>query len=205
MWRQTQANLNRNDAILTSLSSPPLHAFKISRLTEKYLRGIIYLDSIVGGNQMEPEEIFEFLRNLSETNFVLHGSPHLVDTVVPHQSTFDGGSSIHNECGIYGTLFVELALLYALIHEDNDAWGWKLDTDAEQFLVKVPRKCKGGVGYVYVLPRFYFEKVVEGGSICIARKQIVPMVTIQIPAKMMLFLQREAKIRMEPITKKQLE
>lgn len=142
---------------------------------------------------MRPQEIFKNLLKIPIKDFVLHGSPKLINKIEPKRAFLEKGGPLHNEFGIYGTTIVEIAILYALIHEDDNIWQWRIDSDSGELSVKLPNDFKSGHGWIYILQRSYFKELV-GGVIYISYESISPFKKIKIPVEMMDFLQEENKL-----------
>ena len=147
---------------------------------------------------MTGAELLRYLRSLTEKRqFTFHGSPHKVEMLEPRQALHDGGHPELNQFGVYATDCVQIALLYALIHEDRNKWGWKWDpyTRPGELMVVVPDPFKGGPGYLYVLNRTDFSTDGNGVS-RISHKAVTPVEILEIHPTTLEDLQRECGVVM---------
>ena len=130
---------------------------------------------------MNDRETLTYLAGLPEGTFVLHGSPHKLSIIEPRVPPFLDTFPELGRRGVYGTLAPRIALLYANIHEDRANWGWKADFNKSPTITVVaPDPCKGGSGYVYVLPRARFTCFFGKGLTCAAYEAIVPMWSVAV-------------------------
>lgn len=109
---------------------------------------------------MRGTELFSHLERIPHEHFVLHGSPLELHSIAPQQAVFEERRDL-NEHGIYATTAVEIALLYALVHEDRGDWGWcGAVRDGKPILkVVVPEGFTPASGYVHVLSRRGFHDI----------------------------------------------
>ena len=129
-----------------------------------------------------------YLESLPEDEFVLHGSPHRVSRIHPRQTLMDRSLPEYQEYAVYGTLVAEVAILYALIHLRRDWWGWYLEDSADPPCLMVGTACPQplalAAGFVHVLPRAPFKKLVHAGLVCLAYEEIVPVESVPIEASL---------------------
>jgi hypothetical protein len=133
---------------------------------------------------MRYAELQSRLKGIPEDKFVLHGSPHKVIDLEPRQTHYDSHKQF-TEFGLYGTPFIEIALLYALIHESRGNWGWIIPhtTKSLKLFVHVFEGFSCGSGYVYVLNKKYFRSIEESkGQVSITRSRIRPVETLKVDA-----------------------
>jgi hypothetical protein len=119
-------------------------------------------------------EILSHLKHVSEEHYVLHGSPHHATTLEPRQTEYDSHKEFA-QFGLYGTPYVEIALLYALIHESRGEWGWAIGGTPTnpKFYVHVFEGFSSGSGYVHILDRTLFSTIRKShGQVAIARASI---------------------------------
>ena len=146
---------------------------------------------------MQGTELFRHLRGIPG-DIVLHGSPYLVPIIEPKQAVHDTGTPELNECAVYGTRYGAIALLYALIHEDRSNWGWRADfSESDEILVVAPDPFKGGPGYLYVLPRRPFTKVIGNGICHIAYEPVTPVEVLEVHPTVLEYLQEHCGVRLE--------
>ncbi len=145
---------------------------------------------------MKESGLFDrYIREIREGKYVLHGSPKKLSVIEPRQA--QSTNPMHAKYGVYATSYLNIALLYAAIHEDRTLWGWRADFAKSleiQLVSSVP--LQGKKGYLHVLPREPFE-VVEEGFTLIARKPIVPKKTFSVDPGLLDGLQKEHLIRIE--------
>jgi len=123
---------------------------------------------------MRSAELYRCLEEISEDGFVLHGSPHLLTQIEPRQTSYRRLKAF-SRYGVYATTYVEVALLYALIHDSRDRWSWALDETgpSPKIIVRAEEGCKYGPGYLYVTSRKYFRQIKDGkGLIYLTRKPV---------------------------------
>lgn len=121
-------------------------------------------------------EALAILDGLSEEEYVFHGSPQAYDILRP-QVPFQNQNLIeeYKRKGVHGTLMTEIALLYAVIHEPKDRWGWKIETEPfPQLFVQGPRRMRGGRGFVHICKRTSFAITVPPGLVCVSTKLVKP-------------------------------
>lgn len=148
---------------------------------------------------MEGTRLFQYLEELPVEDFVLHGSPTKLSEVEPRQAFHRADKPEHNEFAIYGTLHIEIAILYAILPK-NLLWGWKIDPqNPREILVIVPTSFKGSVGYVHVLPRGPFINTIGGGLILTAHEPIVPVKVLEVHPNVLRYLQDECSVRIETL------
>lgn len=121
-------------------------------------------------------EALAILDGLSENEIVLHGSSayhNILRPFLPVQNPY-----LIKEYGkkaVYGTLMTEIALLYAVIHEPQDQWGWTIDPQTHPHLfVYGPKRMRAEKGHVYICSRRNFNTIVPPGLVCLSSKQVKP-------------------------------
>ena len=119
---------------------------------------------------MRSAELYHRLEGISEDAFVLHGSPQILTHLEPRQTSFNTAKAF-SKYGLYATTCVEIALLYALIHDTRDAWGWKWDpANPSPIRVEAFDNCRYGPGYIYVVHRKPFRTIKGNPLIQITQK-----------------------------------
>lgn len=124
----------------------------------------------------EQRALARFLCNLSEHEFVLHGSPHRLTTIEPRLARGAKNSPHQNLFAVYASIAVEYALIHALIPEPN----YHIDRDNE-LLVVFGDEITVRSGYIYVLPAVDFEPLDDGagGIWRIAKKPVTALAVIE--------------------------
>ncbi len=142
------------------------------------------------------EQVIRYLNRLPADRFVLHGAAEKYDVLrpaYPHQLDL---IPEYNQCAVYGTLFAEVALTYAIIHEPRTEWGWKFDPDKRpHFFIDGPPYLRAGIGYIHILKRSDFTKIIEPGLVCLAFKAVVPVRVIAVQPTILELLQRRGKLQ----------
>lgn len=137
------------------------------------------------------------LDNLPEDLYALHGSAERHTVLFPAQP--DQGHLIeeYNRLAVYGTLSVEVALLYAVIRAPSTDWGWRFIPDAfrPHFLVVGPTRLQISRGYVHLLNRGDFQDFVLDGLACLAYKTIMPLESREVPTNILELLIARGRIR----------
>ena len=139
---------------------------------------------------MDGPELFRCLRG-TYGNVVLHGSPFRFGVVEPRQCLIESEDPLHKECGVYGSQYAPISLLYSIIHENRSNWGWRVDFEkSAEITVTDPNELKGGVGYLYVLPKTPFTKDIGDGVCCIAYEPITPIEVLEVHPTVLEYLQK---------------
>ena len=113
---------------------------------------------------MNGTEVYEYLESLDDSKYVLHGSGEKIGIINPQQAWHYRGTVELNKFAVYGTLCVEIALLYAIIRDKHWGWNWQNNCSEEEhpLLIKLP-KLQGGLkiteGYVHVVPKSSFVQL----------------------------------------------
>jgi hypothetical protein len=131
---------------------------------------------------MRYAEILTNLEGVPEDRFVLHGSPYKVSVLEPRQTTYNSHKEFA-KFGLYGTPYVEIALLYALIHESRGDWGWAVGgtITSPKLYVHAFEGFSFGCGHVYVLNRKPFRIILKShGQITITRKCLEPVERLEV-------------------------
>lgn len=119
---------------------------------------LLFLD---GGN-MNEQDIYKYLIGIDHNKYVLHGSGEKMSTVKPTQGHHYRSVPELNQHAVYGTLSIDIAMLYAIIR--GKRWGWitTYPDPNDSFRVQLPKQ-KNGVrfssGYLYILPKCSFVEV----------------------------------------------
>lgn len=144
------------------------------------------------------QDLLYRLESIPEDRYVLHGSPYKLSQILPHQTAADGIIPEYQEHAVYGTIYPPMAMLYAVIHDPRDCWGWKVDEDGVlvfRMLDTLPLTPKDG--YIYVLPRASFTKIISPGSACLAYQEVPVIETIEVPAAAFRFLEMTGRLRLD--------
>lgn len=129
---------------------------------------------------MESRQAADFLVGLPDTEFVLHGSPHLLTTLEPRQAHCGSGEPGSNLRAVYATIVVECALVRALVRGDPDQWGWRYEGKGDQKGLAVFGKgLRLERGHVYVLPIKKFARV-EGTLWWVAFEPVAPTCRVSV-------------------------
>lgn len=145
---------------------------------------------------MQETELLRCLRSFTEElRYVFHGSPHLVEILEPRQAFHDVERPELNQHAVYASCFHSISLLYAVIHEDRNRWGWKWMPNQEpcELTVVAPARIRGGPGYLYVLEAKEFSAHVHPLNL-ISYKPVVPVHTLEIPPTILEDLQRAEEL-----------
>jgi hypothetical protein len=143
---------------------------------------------------MKESDIFaRYIREVLEGKYVLHGSPKKLSVIEPRQAI--SRRPEHSQRGVYASSYVNIALLYAVIHIDRTLWGWRADFDKSlkiDIITSVP--LSGEEGYIHVLPRAPF-KVVDEGFTLLTREPIAPRQVFSVHKDVLKGLQENHLIR----------
>ncbi len=146
--------------------------------------------------EMTNERAIDYLDGLSEDKFVLHGAHKEYDLLRPSQPDQPHLIPEYNQCAVYGTLFTEVALTYAVISEPRADWGWEFDPDKKPHLfVDGPPCLHAGIGYIHILKRSDFTKIVAPGLVCLAFKEVVPVRVIAVQPNILELLQKQSRLQ----------
>ncbi len=129
---------------------------------------------------MRYAELYERLLEIPADNYVMHGSPHALTVIEPRQSKRTDVPA-YGQFGVYATVCIEVALLYATIQTSRDEWGFAPQADGATVLdVRVPLGFAHGPGFIYILPEGEFEQVVPYSFV--ARKPVCPVEVLTVDA-----------------------
>jgi hypothetical protein len=127
---------------------------------------------------------------------VFHGSPHRYEVLAPRQCVIRGGHPDHTQCGVYASAYPPISLLYALIHEDKNKWGWNCDFKKSNAVnVTAPDPLMGGPGYLYVLPKTLFATEIGEGVCCVAYQPVIPIDVFEVHPTVLKYLQKYYEVR----------
>lgn len=152
---------------------------------------------------MDGTELFRRLQRVSYEKFVLHGSPHKLSILEPRQAYFREESPHANEHAIYATTYTPIAVLYALIREPQETWGWRIETDPKDFglQVRAPAELRLGSGYLYLLPRQHFISNPDDplGIVSRAYEPLTPRRVYEVDASVMEYMEEQHLVKfLEP-------
>ena len=145
---------------------------------------------------MTNEQVIAYLDRLPADKLVLHASNEKHDILKPAYPEQAHLIPEYNQCAVYGTLFTEIALAYAVIHESRADWGWEFDPDKKPHIfIEGPKYLRAGIGYVHILKRSDFTQVIEPGLVCLAFEEVVPRRVIEVQPNILEVLQSRRRIR----------
>ncbi len=140
---------------------------------------------------MRRTELYKRLLEIPEDRYLLHGSPHKLETIEPRKADFEEKPAF-NQLGVYATNCVEIALAHALIHNESSEWGYVRQPFSSFLQIYVPRYFLHGTGFIYVLPKEGFERVAS--FTFIAREPIEPVEILPVDAEVLDELDDEEDI-----------
>lgn len=140
---------------------------------------------------MQYDQLYRRLLEIPADQFVMHGSPHRLDTVEPHQAVFEGRPEL-SRYGVYATQVIEVAVLYAVIHEKRDLWGYAHLPLSDFMEVHVPSGFQPRSGFIHVLPKQAFERVCS--YTYLACSAVQPTMVFPVQAEALRHLERDGVI-----------
>ena len=111
--------------------------------------------------------------------YLYHGSPVKVDTLLPHQA-LDESFSEGCQCAVYATSSKEMAICFALgnVIESDDAERTMMPETGNKLIFKHCHPNYGGKGYLYVLDKSKFTHSMGLQWVCY--EEVIPVEIIEI-------------------------
>ncbi|MEI9966867.1 MAG: hypothetical protein WDN67_04560 [Candidatus Moraniibacteriota bacterium] len=145
---------------------------------------------------MDKQSVLAFLDGLSEEEFVLHGSEHAYEYLIPSDPQQGHLIPEYDQVAVYGTCSVEIALLYAVIRTPTVDWGWRVIDDPfhPHILVVGPERLQISSGYVHLVRRSSFTDFVLNGLACLAYTPVKPERAIPVLPDILELLIKQRRI-----------
>lgn len=136
----------------------------------------------------EVKRILKSIERIPYDRFVIHGSGVRKSTLLPRKPAPTTNYKLHHRKAIYGTRFVEIAIIYAVVDGDPK---WR-NVRGEGIFLFVPKE--GLVlrdGYVYVCPHRNFT---PHNFVCLSTRPVKPERVIKVPSTALEELCRAKRI-----------
>jgi hypothetical protein len=145
---------------------------------------------------MHSEATLATLDDLSEEDWVLHGSPYSCDNIQPADPHQDHLIPEFNRKAVYGTCLVELAVLYATVRAPRADWGWQLINEPEypHIMVVGPERLRLSMGYVHLVKRNDFTEFILNGLTCLSYIEVKSRKEIAVYPSMLELLIKQRRI-----------